>query len=82
MHSSIVFSMVLSLGYQYYDQPIALEDCRKDNPEQLPNSLSKIVTPMKVSEWRNLLATYPDKRFASFFLRGIESGFRVVIWFS
>ena len=35
------------------------------------------MTPMKVSEWRNLLATYPDKRFASFLLRGIKSGFRI-----
>ena len=48
-----------------------------DNLEQLPNSLCKIVTPMKASEWRNMLATYPDKRFANFLLRGIESGFRI-----
>ena len=48
-----------------------------DNLEQLPNSLCKIVTTMKASEWRNMLATYPDKRFANFLVRGIESGFRI-----
>ena len=32
---------------------------------------------MKVLEWRNLLATNPDKRFANFLLREIESGFRI-----
>ena len=41
--------------------------------------LCKIITSIRVSEWRGLLATYPDKRFANLLLRGlgIESGLRI-----
>ena len=48
-----------------------------DNLGKLKNCECKTVTPMKVSEWRNLLATYLDKKFANILLRGIESGFRI-----
>ena len=39
--------------------------------------LCKIITSVRVSEWRGLLATYPDKKFANLLLRGIESGLRI-----
>ena len=74
---SLVMTVVLALGYQYCDQLIALEKCGVDSVVEPPDYMSRIVTPMKVLRWRDMLATYPDKTFANFLLRGIENGFRV-----
>ena len=39
--------------------------------------MCKILTPMKVTEWSNMLATYPEERFVNFLLRRIEKGFKI-----
>ena len=77
VHRSSIVTTVFSLGYQYCDQLLTLENCVKDNSVQLPDCMCRIVTPMKITEWSSMLATYPDKRFVNFLLRGIEKGFRI-----
>lgn len=38
---------------------------------------SKIVTPLRVYEWRANLSSHPDKEFYSYIISGIANGFRI-----
>ena len=44
---------------------------------RLPDFMCEIVTSMTVTKWHSMLATYPDKTFVNFLLRGIKNGFRI-----
>ena len=46
-------------------------------PYRTPSGPLRAQTPLKVEAWMERLATYPDKAFATFLLRGIREGFRI-----
>ena len=45
--------------------------------QNLPDYLSKVVTPLKLEAWQVALSDHPDQDFACYILRGIEAGFRI-----
>lgn len=43
----------------------------------IPLEARGIVTPLKLSAWRHMLLSYPDRELAHFFLQGLACGFRI-----
>jgi len=66
-------------GDQYrYTRDLARLDSRRPSPPpQLPQWLTKVVTPLIVSEWRRQLQQHPDTRYKDYILEGIQQGFRI-----
>ena len=63
------------LEYLYGYQLLALEACSIDR--KVPQYMCKVITPLKLQEWREALRDYPDEAFAGYILRGIQTGFRI-----
>lgn len=54
-----------------------MEECSLGRERPLPEYMCKVVTPLKLQAWQELLAGHPDQTFVGYILRGIERGFRV-----
>ena len=74
---SLCPTLIADSQYKYTDQLLELEACSSDSNEALPAYLCQVVTPLKLEAWRKVLSSYPDQRFATYILRGIEQGFRI-----
>lgn len=59
------------------NQLLALEACSQSGNPRLPEYMSQVVTPLKLTSWTELLGDHPDPEFTGYILRGIEKGFRV-----
>ena len=64
--------------YSYTAYLLSLETRGGPGTQQVPPVL-RICTPLKLDAWRQMLASYPDRAFAEFLLRGIQLGFRIGI---
>ena len=64
--------------YSYTADLLSLETRGGPGTQQVPPVL-RICTPLKLDAWREMLASYPDRAFAEFLLRGIQLGFRIGI---
>ena len=49
----------------------------KWNSTPLPESATRISTPLKLPAWAEALKNYPNEEVALFFLRGIAHGFKI-----
>ena len=56
-----------------------LDSCRRLAAHPLTEHLSIVASPLsaRLPVWRARLATYPDQRFATYILQGLEQGFPV-----
>ena len=63
--------------YQYTRDLLALDQCRAKKPWEPPASLGAIESPFRWERWAARLADHPDKKFSSYILEGISSGFRI-----
>lgn len=44
---------------------------------KLPNKLTEVRTPLRVTVWRRALESHPDREFVQFMLTGVQEGFRI-----
>eukprot|EP00731_Ephydatia_muelleri_P018367 Em0011g407a len=63
--------------YQYTRDLLALDQCRAKKPWEPPASLGAIESPFRWERWAARLADHSDKKFSSYILEGISSGFRI-----
>jgi len=65
------------VNYRYTAHLVALEACRPQQPYSLPQSCSKITTPLKLDQWELVLRELPDQPLREYILHGISHGFRL-----
>ena len=65
------------VNYRYTEHLVALEACRPQQPYSLPQSCSKITTPLKLDQWELVLRDLPDQPLREYILHRISHGFRV-----
>ena len=77
-HYRSLYATTRGGSYHYTGDLLALE--RRAGPciQPVPPIL-QINPPLRLDAWREQLASYPDKAFAAFLLRGIQNGFRIGI---
>ena len=68
-----------STQYKYSQQLLELDKCRPAEAtcSMLPDKLQHIESPIRLSIWRQSLATHPDQHFVQYILKGLENGFRI-----
>ena len=62
--------------YIYMEDFRALDSCRPE-PQGLPTSLQRVVSPLRVEAWQRYLAHHPDAEVAQYLLKGMAEGFRI-----
>jgi hypothetical protein len=61
-------------SYPYTEDLIELDSCR---PAAVEERLSRVFTPLKLSQWESMLKNHPNERYVDFIPNGIKDGFRV-----
>ena len=62
--------------YRYLPDLLQLESTRSQQ-HNIPRHLTRVVTPVRLHEWRRHLQTFPDRQFADYILTGFTEGFHV-----
>lgn len=63
--------------YRYTGDLMVLDGRRPSSRLQLPDWLTKVVTPLVWAEWYRQLQDHPDSTYKHYILEGIRQGFRV-----
>ena len=61
----------------YTTDLLCLDFCRPALPRQIPKVVACVSTPLKALAWRKALASYPDRAFVRYIIRGLQEGFRI-----
>ena len=64
-------------GYLYIPELRVLDGRRAAQPEEVPQLLQAVNTPLRIAEWQKALPTYPDQEFREYLLKGNTQGFRI-----
>ena len=67
---------MLAGRYIYMEDLRALYSGRPE-PQGLPTSLQRVVSPLRVEAWQRYLAHHPDAEFTQYLLKGMAEGFRI-----
>ena len=79
MHGPYWCIILCTGAYCYVEHLLWLDSCWWQAAHPLTEHLSIAASPLsaRLPVWRARLATYPDQRFATYILQGLEQGFRV-----
>lgn len=76
MHTLIAGSLIIGAN-QHTPELLQLDSFHPCHYAPLPNSITKINTPLKVTAWEKALKNHPDTAFREYVLSGITGGFRI-----
>lgn len=74
--SIIIFIIISDERYCYIDDLMAMDQCRSGS-HVLPVEAMKIVTPLKLEAWKQMLMNHPDRSYVNYIVDGIKHGFRI-----
>ena len=63
--------------YRYMEDLLVLDSHTHSEDPGLPPHLSRVVTPVRVEDWRRELVSYPDTRLGNYLLQGFTYGFQI-----
>ena len=71
--------VVLHLGHYLYTKDLVkLDSCRPQAGKlSVEKRLSRVFTPLNLSQWESMLEHHPHRVYVDFILSGIKDGFRV-----
>ena len=55
----------------------AIDACRPAHTPVIPAELGVVKSPLRASEWEEVLGNHPDREFARYIVTGIREGFRI-----
>ena len=55
----------------------AIDACRPAHTPVIPAELGVVKSPLRASEWEEVLGSHPDREFARYIVTGIREGFRI-----
>ena len=76
MHTPITGPTIVG-NNPYTPELLQLDSFRPSHYTPLPNTITRINTPLKISAWEKALLNHPDTAFREYVLSGISRGFRI-----
>ena len=64
-------------GYLYTPHLVALDQCKPEYSQDLPDVMRHIQTPLVWESWKAALSEHPNRNYTEYLLSGIKNGFRI-----